>query len=303
MSHPFSLLRRPVASSSLVKLTTRSRTITTSSLTFSHLSRTPSCRTFPNQSISRLRPCSVSKSQPTRSIRPTSRTYHSAFDPALPDPATKFSSEQCAILSAAINHIPEHGFSTKALTLGVRDAGYLDVSLQLFPEGGELALVMYWFMSRRQLLWEKAESGELFGENQLSVAEKVKLLIWERLKMNESVIHQFQDALAIISVSLTKGTPLLELDALAGDILYLAGDRSNDISWYSKRLSIAAIYASSEVVMTEDTSPDFASTKEFMERRINDANVVRECFDGLSPVPGALFKDLTGIGRSWGLKI
>jgi len=53
------------------------------------------------------------------------------------------------------------------------------------------------------LLREKVEKGEIFlkpseegGEThnkELSTEEKVKILILERLKMNEGVIHQWQD--------------------------------------------------------------------------------------------------------------
>ncbi|EEH09106.1 ubiquinone biosynthesis protein COQ9 [Histoplasma capsulatum G186AR] len=195
-------------------------------------------------------------------------------------PADTYTPEQSAILSAAVNHIPEVGFTTRSLTLGARDAGYLDVSLQLFPDGGEMNLITYWLRSRRGMLRQKTKSGELFGMSGageiggLSVEEKVLILILERLKMNEEIIEHWQDALATMSLPFNLAPSISELSALSSDILYLANDHSVDSSWYTKRLSVATVYASADVFMTEDTSPGFSATKEFVERQLSDVNLV-----------------------------
>ncbi|EER44134.1 ubiquinone biosynthesis protein COQ9 [Histoplasma capsulatum H143] len=196
-------------------------------------------------------------------------------------PADAYTPEQSAILSAAVNHIPEFGFTTRSLTLGARDAGYLDVSLQLFPDGGEMNLITYWLRSRRGMLRQKTKSGELFGMSEageiggLSVEETVLILILERLKMNEEIIEHWQDALATMSLPFNLAPSISELSALSSDILYLANDHSVDSSWYTKRLSVATVYASADVFMTEDTSPGFSATKEFVERQLSDVNLVR----------------------------
>jgi len=96
---------------------------------------------------------------------------------------------------------------------------------------------------------------------------------------------------------------LSELLALSSDILYLAGDRSVDASWYTKRLSVAAIYASAEIVMTEDTSPGFKSTMEFLERRIKDSQTIAETTGDVTRFLGSVAGGLVGIARSWGMKV
>lgn len=133
----------------------------------------------------------------------TYRHYHSTFHPGSPFPANTYTPEQSTILSAALLHVPRHGFTVQSLTLGARDAGYLDVSLQLFPRGGGIELVLFWLGSRRSLLREKVEKGEMFqrlreGETEIhnkepNMEEKVKMLILERLQMNNGMIHQWQD--------------------------------------------------------------------------------------------------------------
>ena len=60
---------------------------------------------------------------------------------------------------------------------------------------------------------------------------------------------------------------LRELALLADEIHYLAGDKSVDPSWYTKRGGVSMIYASSELFMTNDRSPGFAETRAFLQRQ------------------------------------
>jgi ubiquinone biosynthesis protein COQ9 len=118
------------------------------------------------------------------------RFYHSQFHPPLP--THEYTNSQTAILSAALKHIPDHGFTKQALMLGARDMGFLDVSIQLFSRQ-EMDLIVFWLASRRGLLRSKVENGLFEGKEQLGVDEKIKTLVLERLKMNNEIIHRWQD--------------------------------------------------------------------------------------------------------------
>jgi ubiquinone biosynthesis protein COQ9 len=96
---------------------------------------------------------------------------------------------------------------------------------------------------------------------------------------------------------------LSELHALSSDILNLAGDASVDASWYTKRLSVAAIYASSDVVLTRDQSPGFSETEAFVGRRVEDSKAIGEKISGVKQCLGFMGSTAIGLGRSWGLKI
>lgn len=131
------------------------------------------------------------------------RLYHSKHHPD--PPPHEYTNSQTTILSAALNHVHEHGFTLDSLTLGARDVGFLDVSVQLFPRR-ELDLIFFWLASRRGLLRGKVENGlfenlsvsdprtgQLKKGSELSVEEKVKVLLMERLRMNSEIRHQWQD--------------------------------------------------------------------------------------------------------------
>eukprot|EP00136_Aspergillus_niger_P001843 XP_001390968.2 ubiquinone biosynthesis protein coq9 [Aspergillus niger CBS 513.88] len=252
--------------------TTAPRTTTTTSIrtTTSFLTTKPTTTTF--RSIQH-QPCLRTTTTP--SIRP----YHSIHHPT---PTHEYSNSQTTILSSALRHVPTHGFTRDALTLGARDAGFLDVSVQLLPRG-EFDLILFWLP--------------------LSVDDKIKVLIMERLRMNVEVKEKLQDALAIMSLGENIPLSLSELHALSDDILTLAGDASVDASWYSKRMAVAAVYASSEFVMTRDTSAGLRDTEEFLSRRWADARAVKDKLSGVKQCLGFLGSTAVGLGRSWGLKL
>ncbi|KAJ5814738.1 hypothetical protein N7474_006515 [Penicillium riverlandense] len=268
-------------------------------------------RQFHHQSI--LPTTRLVRSAPTPSQSTTllpkrrTRSYHSTHHPR--PPSHTYTNSQSTILTAALPHIPSHGFSLKSLTLGARDAGFLDVSVQLLPRG-EFDLILFWLASRRGLLRAKVEEGGLLqriaaerGVSDLGVDERVEALVLERLRMNVDVKGVWQDALAQMSLLSNIPLSLNELHALSSDILSLAGDTSVDSAWYTRRLAVAAVYASADVVMTRDPTPDLAETTAFVHRRFEDRDALAAKMQGIGECVGIWGSTAVGVGRSWGLKI
>ncbi|EED17656.1 conserved hypothetical protein [Talaromyces stipitatus ATCC 10500] len=243
--------------------------------------------------------CYRFSTRPSVSLPSSARSYHSRFHAPLP--TDEYTNSQCTILSAALEHIPEHGFTKEALIKGARDMGFLDVSIQLFTRQ-EMDLVLYWLASRRGLLRAKVQNG-LFDGKQMSIDEKIKALVIERLRMNSPIVHRWQDALALMSFPTNIPLSLSELHSLSSDILYLADDISVDSSWYSKRLALSAVYASAEVVMTRDSSHGFISTEKFVERRFQDSQAIGQKVSDVKSYMGFMAGTAVSLGRSWGLKI
>src|SRR5438128_2152805 len=108
------------------------------------------------------------------------RSYHSSHYSPPPGP---FNAVETAILSASYAHVPTHGFTQAALGLGAKDAGYLDVSTNIFPSG-PFSLVQYHLMTKRLGLAQLCDSA--FAQRSdnakpLGVGAKVKALTWARL--------------------------------------------------------------------------------------------------------------------------
>jgi ubiquinone biosynthesis protein COQ9 len=104
-----------------------------------------------------------------------------------------FSPTEEAILSASIPHIHEHGFSKTALALGAKDAGYLDVSINLFPKGA-FDLINYHLVTQRLALKHRVQFHEpTDGAKKMGIGERVRLLATERLMANRPTIHRWPE--------------------------------------------------------------------------------------------------------------
>ncbi|KAK5795983.1 hypothetical protein VI817_005268 [Penicillium citrinum] len=68
-------------------------------------------------------------------------------------------------------------------------------------------------------------------------------------------------------------------------------------------MALSAIYASAEVVMTRDPTPDLSETASFVNRRFEDKLVLKEKVEGVGQCISFWGNTIVGVGRSWGMKI
>ncbi|KAI0381059.1 ubiquinone biosynthesis protein COQ9 [Hypomontagnella monticulosa] len=232
------------------------------------------------------------------------RSYHSYDHPS---PPGDFNTAEQAILSAAYQHVPEHGFTAQALSLGARDAGYLDISTNLLPEG-PFSLIRYHLITKREALEPRSKeifspSGEEASAAPSQVAEKVERLTWERLLSNQEVNHRWQEALAVMAQPSHIPASLRELALLSDEIIHLSGDKSVDPSWYTKRGSLSMIYASSELFMTNDRSPGYGETRAFLQRRLDETNKMGGALGNVAQWVGFTAAAGVNVLRSKGVRI
>lgn len=141
-----------------------------------------SCRRL--LSVPRCLSCSRNLSLLQQTSKDLGRSYHSEHHPEPPP----FLPVQTAILSASLNRVPECGFSPQALSFGAKDAGYLEVSVQLFPRG-VYDLINFHLVTQRLALKDRVQFPV---DTKLGIGKKVRILTLERLKANKDIIHQWQ---------------------------------------------------------------------------------------------------------------
>ncbi|MCJ1471595.1 Ubiquinone biosynthesis protein coq9, mitochondrial [Lambiella insularis] len=241
--------------------------------------------------LSRLRPLPI---RPSSFLHPDHRPYHS-YEHEAPPP---FTPAEDSILSAALAHVPQYGFTTLALTHGARDAGYLDVSTNLFPRG-PFDLVNYHLVTQRLALKDRVQ----FPDPGVGVGAKVRALAMQRLRANQDVIRKWQDAIALMALPASVPPSLAELARLADEIWFLAGDTSVDTSWYSKRATLSAVYSSTELFMTTDTSTDYRETERFLDRRLSEVRTVGYAVSSVGQWVGFTGASVVNVLRSKGVRI
>lgn len=122
---------------------------------------------------------------------PRTCLYHSYDHPSA---TTSFTTSERAILSAAYKHVPEHGFSQGALSMGAKEAGFPDISTSILPDG-MFSLIRYHLVTRREELatMNKQIYGNEAEGKTARVSEKVERLTWERLMANQDIIRRWQE--------------------------------------------------------------------------------------------------------------
>jgi ubiquinone biosynthesis protein COQ9 len=180
-------------------------------------------------------------------------------------------SQRAALIEAMLPEVAFDGWSRPALRAAARRTGMsADEALALFP-GGPADLVACF--SR----WADLRMLDQLGTLPLDpprVAERIARAIITRLE----VIAPWREAVrrALSVLVLPQHTPLgLRLLYETVDAAwYGAGDSATDFSFYTKRVTLAAIYAATLLYWLEDSSPDFADTRAFLDRRLAAVAVI-----------------------------
>lgn len=110
-------------------------------------------------------------------------------------------------------------------------------------------------------------------------------------------------ALAILAMPKHFAPSLYELALLSDEIHFLAGDKSVDTSWYTKRAGLSAIYASTELFMTQDKSPNFKETEDFFDRRLEAAQSLRRTVGDAGQWAGVQAMGIISALRSKGVRV
>jgi ubiquinone biosynthesis protein COQ9 len=122
----------------------------------------------------------------------------------------------------------------------------------------------------------------------LPVPQRIALAIGIRLEITEPWREAVRRALTILA--LPQYAPLairLTYETVDG-IWYVAGDDATDFSFYTKRLTLAAIYGVVILYWLDDRSVGFTDTRAFLDRRLGDAARVGRARRGLEALVGRL---------------
>lgn len=235
-----------------------------------------------------LRPLLVQ--QPARAL------YHSYEH----SPAPPYPESETKILSSALTHVPTHGFTQEALNLGARDAGYLDISTNLFRKGA-FDLILYYLVTQRLALANRVQ----FPDTTTGVGLKVRSLTMSRLRANgeAGVVPHWTGALGHMSLAENIPASLRELAKLSDEIWFLAGDKAVDASWYTKRATLSSVYAAAEMYQTQDQSTDFKDTEAFLDRRLEEVRVMGSAVGGTMQWAGFQAGAVVNLLRSKGMRI
>lgn len=204
---------------------------------------------------------------------------------------------QLRILTSALEFVPNHGWSMEAIAEGAKTLGLSSAAAGMFSNGAG-DLVLHFLSQCNSKLSEHLEEQHKLV--QLGQVEKKKTdeflrdAVEVRLKMLIPYIEKWPQAMGILLLPQNIPESLKHLTNMVDDIWYYAGDKSTDINWYTRRAMLAGIYNTTELVMVQDSSPDFQDTWTFLQNRVQEAMNVAHAAKQAQSTGAAVAQGLMG---------
>ncbi|NXG57526.1 COQ9 protein, partial [Hemiprocne comata] len=204
---------------------------------------------------------------------------------------------QHRILTAALEFVPEHGWTAEAIAEGAKTLGLSVAAAGMFHSDGS-ELILHFVSQCNTKLSELLEQEQKLV--QLGEAEKkptdqfLRDAVETRLRMLIPYIDKWPQALSILLLPHNIPNSLSLLTSMIDDIWHYAGDQSTDFNWYTRRAVLTGIYNTTELVMMQDSSPDFEDTWRFLENRVADAMNMGNTASQVQSTGEALVQGLMG---------
>ncbi len=184
--------------------------------------------------------------------------------------APERSPERDAALLRALAHVPVLGWGWPALAAALREDGMaaeaarLEAEL-LFPGGATDMVEAFIDLADREMAGIAAEPG--FAE--LRTTGRVRRLVMGRLEGLVDHREAIRRSLAVLAHPRYARAAAGTLARTVDEIWHLAGDKSADFSWYTKRALLAGVYTTTLLFWMRDDSDDLAATGAFLDRRLS----------------------------------
>jgi ubiquinone biosynthesis protein COQ9 len=174
-------------------------------------------------------------------------------------------SQRAALIEAMLPDVPFDGWSRAALRGAARRLGMPAAeALALFPSGAADLVAGFSRWADRRML-DRLEALPL---DPLRVPERIALAIGARLEIVEPWREAVRRALTVLALPQHAPLALRLLYETVDGIWYAAGDEATDFSFYTKRLTLTAIFGATVLYWLDDRSEGFADTRAFVERRL-----------------------------------
>ena len=170
-----------------------------------------------------------------------------------------------AVLAKALPEVPFEGWSKNllrhAITAAEIDAAMAELA---FARGVDSLIETFSVQGDGEML------AALPAPDDMKIRARITEAVWQRLLVDRAHIEAARRAAGYLSVP---GRQKLAADLLfqtAHHMWRWAGDTATDYNYYSKRLILSGVIASTRLYWFDDDSEDFGKTRGFLERRIEN---------------------------------
>ncbi len=162
-------------------------------------------------------------------------------------------------------HAAFDGWRKEAVMMAAAEKGVdADIATLAFADG-PVDMIDAWFASIDAAMLDALPPETL---DALSIRKKIIALVEARLALVAPDREALRRALAILAMP-TNTARAARLGWRAADAMWrAAGDTSTDLAHYTKRMTLAGVYAATLLVFVDDASEGHADSRAFLARRI-----------------------------------
>ena len=159
------------------------------------------------------------------------------------------------------------GWSINAVHLAADGAGIdRDVAMLAFKDGA-MSMIDAWIETIDLELAERLPPETL---NAMKIRQRITSLLATRLEIMAPDREALRRAMAVMAMPQNLAKAAKFGWRTADRMWRLAGDTATDFNHYTKRMILSAVYGSLLAVFVNDDSEDFADSRAFLDRRIDN---------------------------------
>jgi ubiquinone biosynthesis protein COQ9 len=182
-------------------------------------------------------------------------------------------SERDRLIVAMLPDVPFDGWSQHVLRLAAERIGMPTAEARaLFPGDAVDMVAAFSRWADRQML----DRLEAAPPEPLSLSRRIARALCIRFEVLLPYREAVRRGMTVLAMPQNAPLGLRLLYETVDGIWYAAGDNSTDFSFYTKRASLAGIYAASMLFWLDDRSPGCIETDTFVERRLADLHRLTE---------------------------
>ena len=183
------------------------------------------------------------------------------------------------LIRAMLVHVPFDGWTWEAMEQGAIDIGFEKkktsfVRIEIFKDLFKNGPIDFIDIFSEVIDLEVKENYDSIENKPERVPEKIKKIIMIRLNLCQKYKEAIRSSISLTAIPANAKTSVNILYRTCNSIWKLAGDKSTDFSFYTRRISLAAVYSSTLLFWLNDKSYDSIETVYFLDRRLGDISKI-----------------------------
>ncbi len=183
------------------------------------------------------------------------------------------------LVRAMLTHVPFDGWTWEAMEQGSIDIGFekkktSSLRIKIFKNLYKNGPIDFIDIFSEIIDLEVIENYNLIKTKPERVPEKIKKIIMIRLNLCQNYKDAVRTSISLTARPENAKISLKILYRTCNSIWRIAGDKSTDFSFYTRRASLAAVYTSTLLFWLNDQSNNNIETELFLCRRLKDISKI-----------------------------